>query len=442
MIYMEEIIGVAMGLVFIWLIMSMATLQIQEWLSGLARMRAVGLQKTIEHMLNSKTLAEIFYDHPLISTLSNSTSDKRKFRPSYIPPSAFASTLIDMISSSGRESWLLLLGLIELRRRFNSLRSTEIRKLASAELDRLVEIAKLSLESEGGKPFENIMLTTLEKEITEWGHKYPEFDNEIQKMMEKFHFQHEQIEKLTKGTSIARNSSPETDALLKGIVSLQVINPHLKKILTTLLITMDEADKNGKNMISSIQSRLENWFNDSMDRLTGWYKHRTQTSTILVGCLLALVFNIDSIHIASQLWREPLLREIVVANANYYVSQGNLADLPGWLELIANSPVGFSEFQLPLGWSFSESSDLASCNFIPVSPLQSFGLRWNDWCIRPLEARNSTNGAMWVFTKLAGVLITGLAASQGSAFWFDILAKFINIRLAGKKPNSEGRISA
>ena len=440
MSYIEEIIGVVLGLIFVWLILSMATLQIQEWISGVAHTRSVGLQKTIEHMLNSKTLAEIFYDHPLISTLSNSTSDKRKFRPSYIPPGTFASTLIDMIANSGRESWLLLLGLTELRRKLNSIRSTEIRTPASAELDRLVEIAKLSLQAESGKPFGNIMLTTLEKDIAEWGHKYPVLGDEIQKMMEKFHFQQEQIEKLTKGTTHARGNTPEIDALLKGIISLQVINPHLKQILTSLLTTMDEAHKNGESMISSMQLRLEIWFNDSMDRLTGWYRRKTQTSTILVGCILALVFNVDSIHLANQLWREPLLREIIIANADYYVSQGNPAENPDWLEFVSNSPIGLREFPLPVGWSLIEASDAASCQFIPISPQQSFGVLWNGGCIRPAETHDSTNGAFWVIAKLVGLLISGLAASQGSAFWFDILAKFINIRLAGKKPDSEARL--
>ncbi len=36
--------------------------------------------------------------------------------------------------------------------------------------------------------------------------------------------------------------------------------------------------------------------------------------------------------------------------------------------------------------------------------------------------------------KLLGFSITGLASSQGSSFWFDILVKIINVRSAGKRP--------
>ena len=35
---------------------------------------------------------------------------------------------------------------------------------------------------------------------------------------------------------------------------------------------------------------------------------------------------------------------------------------------------------------------------------------------------------------LSSVLMTGLAATQGSSFWFDVLVKIVNVRGAGIKP--------
>jgi hypothetical protein len=39
----------------------------------------------------------------------------------------------------------------------------------------------------------------------------------------------------------------------------------------------------------------------------------------------------------------------------------------------------------------------------------------------------NTEWQLW-FIKLAGLLLTGLAISQGAPFWFDILNKFMVIR--------------
>ena len=35
-----------------------------------------------------------------------------------------------------------------------------------------------------------------------------------------------------------------------------------------------------------------------------------------------------------------------------------------------------------------------------------------------------------------GYLLTGLALSLGSSFWFDLLGKFMNIRMAGKREDT------
>lgn len=44
------------------------------------------------------------------------------------------------------------------------------------------------------------------------------------------------------------------------------------------------------------------------------------------------------------------------------------------------------------------------------------------------------DGGGWII-KILGILISALAVSQGSPFWFDLLSKTTNIRLAGQKPD-------
>jgi hypothetical protein len=35
-----------------------------------------------------------------------------------------------------------------------------------------------------------------------------------------------------------------------------------------------------------------------------------------------------------------------------------------------------------------------------------------------------------------GILLTGLAVSLGSSFWFDLLGKFMNVRMTGKREDT------
>jgi hypothetical protein len=41
----------------------------------------------------------------------------------------------------------------------------------------------------------------------------------------------------------------------------------------------------------------------------------------------------------------------------------------------------------------------------------------------------------WLLAKFTGLLISTLAVSMGAPFWFDLLNKLVNVRLAGKRPD-------
>ncbi len=49
--------------------------------------------------------------------------------------------------------------------------------------------------------------------------------------------------------------------------------------------------------LNTFRSKLEDWFNDTMDRATGWYKKYTRMVLLIIGLVVAYVFNVDSIAI-------------------------------------------------------------------------------------------------------------------------------------------------
>ena len=69
------IIEVALGLIFVWIVLSLTTIQIQEWISTQLDKRARDMEDAIHEMLANPNLKSQFYDHPVIRGL---TAKKRK----------------------------------------------------------------------------------------------------------------------------------------------------------------------------------------------------------------------------------------------------------------------------------------------------------------------------------------------------------------------------
>ena len=72
--------------------------------------------------------------------------------------------------------------------------------------------------------------------------------------------------------------------------------------------------------------RIANWFADSRDRVSGWYKRRIQFVTLVMATLLTLFTNADSLQIAHRLWNNPTLRAAVVARAQERAKQVEYKD--------------------------------------------------------------------------------------------------------------------
>jgi len=94
-------IDIAIGLVFVYLLLRFVVTTIQELIDAVFKIRAIHLAKGIQKLLGTTTANE-FVDRAVIEGLSpykvfgNGTR-----KPSYIPPRTFVVTLLDMIGSAG-----------------------------------------------------------------------------------------------------------------------------------------------------------------------------------------------------------------------------------------------------------------------------------------------------------------------------------------------------
>ena len=171
---------------------------------------------------------------------------------------------------------------------------------------------------------------------------------------------------------------------------------HLQKIAKSL---MDETTKE----VSDLRKRLERWFDDSMERVSGWYKRRVQLVMLIIGIGLAVVLNADTAQIVRTLYSDAAIRAAVVAQAGQITENGTLSDLPKTAEEVK----GLNSLEIPLGWHLQGKQ--------PTDPQ---GLpRWRD-----------------VPAKVIGLTLTALALMLGAPFWFDALSRLARVRFAGSPP--------
>jgi hypothetical protein len=182
---------------------------------------------------------------------------------------------------------------------------------------------------------------------------------------------------------------------------------NVKKILLTLLQRSD-------SKLEAAQTAIEGWFNDAMDRVSGWYKRRTQLWTIIIAAALTLVANADTTHIAQRLWTDPVLRGAVLEEAKVR------AQKPG-----PTISVEYADEDDPTTPTVTRTEGNQVSGQERELLGQLLGWRgalkdntWKDW----LE-------------RLLGWFLTVLALSMGAPFWFDLLNKFMNVRYSGKSPD-------
>jgi hypothetical protein len=287
-------LDVALGLIFVYLVLALVCSALNETISSVFSWRAKFLREGIANLLdpsdhsNGKVLARVLYDHPIINSLIRPVGRKGKLRyPSYLPAGAFASALLDF----------------------------------------------------DGKG--------VQRSVTE---------------------------------AIAAVPSKEA-----------------RSALTTLW-------ENANQREDAFRAAIEKWFDDAMERVSGWYRRRVQLVLWVLAIGVAVVLNVDTIRVADHLWKDKTVRAAVVARSQIppAATTPPLAD-------VAKNVDTLNELKLPIGWS------------VETRP----NGRW-DWLATSL-------------LKVVGLIITAAALTLGAPFWFDVLGKVARVRSAGQRPAKAGQ---
>ena len=89
---------VAIGITFIYVLLSLVCTTLNEMLSQILGMRAKNLEDGLKRILRDERLRTAFYRHPLIRSLGKSDHEDQPVRPSYIPPQTFSMVMMDVVA--------------------------------------------------------------------------------------------------------------------------------------------------------------------------------------------------------------------------------------------------------------------------------------------------------------------------------------------------------
>jgi len=286
-LFNSTVLDVAIGLIFVYLLLGILCTTVNEWIAGILSARAKTLREGIRGLLDAQPLGnsqflDAFYQHPLISGMMRAGD-----HPSYLPGRTFATAIMDIVT--------------------------------------------------------------------------PTVSGPIS------------LQNLVDGI----NALPDGD---------------VKKALVALV-------SNVGGDLTKAQDNIEKWFDDTMDRVSGWYKRTTQVWTIAIALVLTVLANADTMNIARRLWVDPTLRSAVVEQAKHR-AQTTPAAGAATASGGALTPEEGNALGSMLGWSGSSLPGDAEA---------------------------------W-FQHVLGWILTAIAVSLGAPFWFDTLTRFVNLRNAGNAP--------
>jgi hypothetical protein len=200
---------------------------------------------------------------------------------------------------------------------------------------------------------------------------------------------------------------------IEGRINFTQLEGGVKKmpagdVRTALLSLLQNA--NGD--LNEAQRNIENWFDDTMERTSGWYKRHTQWVTILIAAGLTIATNADTVRIGELLWQNNTLRATIVEKAKVRAQK------------CQGATTECAAAQNPNTNDTSKSPETAAAKdeLAALKPLlgwsgENFSAGWKEW-----------------LSRLLGWCLSITAISLGAPFWFDMLTKVMSIRNAGQKP--------
>ena len=179
---------------------------------------------------------------------------------------------------------------------------------------------------------------------------------------------------------------------------------------------------NAGDDVGQFRTSVEQWYDNHMDRVSGWYKRRAALITTLAGTILVLLLNINTITIGHALYGDSAVRSAVstAVAKNPPCPTTEAACLSRLETEVSNA----AQAGLPLGWGT-----------VPACAEKGAHCGW----LAQHGITNPQGGSPWqVILVVLGFLVTIIALTPGAQFWFGLLVKLNSLRSSGPPPAASG----
>jgi hypothetical protein len=82
---------------------------------------------------------------------------------------------------------------------------------------------------------------------------------------------------------------------------------------------------NANESLEGFRAQVERLFDDSMERASGWYKRKVQVVLLVLATVVVIGLNVDTVRVATSLWNDAPLRSAVATRASETGSPGDAA---------------------------------------------------------------------------------------------------------------------
>jgi hypothetical protein len=367
-------LDVALGLAFVFLLFALAVSKINETIATALNLRHKGLENALRALVGTdkgtaansgsgQLSIEKVLGHNLVQPLQAVIAPGRFLKPllgrrekgiSYLPARTFSATVLDLLAPVDQPDPKAVLD-----------------PIAAAGLSQPAQLALTAAQADPDLPHVQALAGLL-----------PAGDEQTKVQQLVVELRNDPLERAA--------------AAVAGLGD----NPARQPLMRML------ADAQGDR--ERFRQSLEHWYDDTMDRVSGWYKRYVQRIILIISIVLVASLNVDSINIAQTLWRLPTERTAVAAAAAAHPGNGSSPS-----ESADQQIRDIAALKLPLGWSPPHHNSAVS-----TDP-QHLPLGFAGWLI-----------------KLLGLALTILALSLGAPFWFDALTKLGSLRQSGPKPTT------
>jgi len=426
----SAIIEVAIGLIFVFCLMAILVTQINAFIINILNLRAKQLKEGLQDLITDPDIQAKLLAHPLINMVKTTTlpeidlsitaaaqiTNTEETKLTYIEPRTFVAALSDVLVS-------------QIDTLYNKLQNGADDIPNSDEKSKIRELIRVLRSGFSEQTIRDLRAAFSVVADPESRAKLLKGLEDVEETLDKLNFKNDQLVPLLEGVN-------------------KIGDQSFQKVMETILTTA--------RTLEEAEARLESWFNDGMNRATDQFKRRIQYITLAVSLTLAIILNVDTLHLARTLWEDPILRSELVAQANILVAnppievlpevtpepgtstEGSIAAVIESAQAIDETVQQLIELQLPIGWeSIAITSEMIETSRMLglADPLQNPRNLWNFYHTSVENTAESGEDyeipllSLWL-QKIVGILVTTIAAAQGAPFWFDLLN-----RIARPKPS-------